>query len=102
MSLEDQELFKKLERKYYAIDWNGTKIYLTQMAYICGGDDAYYKASAIDEDFNEYTVEWDIRPEHIEHEYDDEGDACNWDEPRLVRKRSGQYRLREELEEAAE
>lgn len=76
------------------------KIELTQNAYLTGGEyripdengkptiyvlsDAWYQAQAVDEDGNEYTVLWTLADGFDPLYDDDEGDACDWDNPFVI------------------
>lgn len=63
------------------IEWEGMELRTTQDPYVAADGDTY-KASAVDEENNEYNVIWEI----TDYETSDESDACNWDEPIKVIK----------------
>ena len=70
----------EIEGKYGTVNFNGKKLYLIQQAYYTG--DETYGSIAIDEEGNDYRVNWEtsdawkaLDPEQRE----DEGDACDWD-----------------------
>lgn len=57
------------------ITFAGKTLYLQQQAYMHDTtDDCYYRAQAIDDDGNEYFVNWEI----IDPYADNEEDACDW------------------------
>ena len=58
---------------------NDKKLYLSQQAYI-SDDGLTYEASAIDDDENNYKIYWDVTCQDA----DDESDACDWDDFRVV------------------
>ena len=77
------------------VEFEGQTLYLTQQAYIDnkGTDgDCVYRATAIDEKGNDYTVTWDAYETDEENEcyidsegdsmgsYDDESNACDWED----------------------
>lgn len=84
------------------VNHNGKTYVLTQPAYINGPIDApYYIASAIcpedgvDEDglYDVYDITWYPTQEWLDSERDDEGWACDWDNPEDVRKTELGYNL---------
>lgn len=60
-------------------DWEGLELRTNQDPY---ADIDTYKAIALDQDDNEYNVEWEI----IDHETTDESESCDWDNPISVVK----------------
>jgi hypothetical protein len=70
----------KITAEHITYEWNGITLALTQDPYV--SHDRFFNecfhASAVDEDDNEYLIEWDI----IEPDYAEIGDytyACDWD-----------------------
>lgn len=57
---------------------DGNPVFLEQQAFIV--DTETYRAHGVDARGNEYRVEWDI----VDVDSEDEGNACDWDNPRSV------------------
>ena len=68
------------------VSFEGKEYTLTQQAYIDGPADGtpVYKATAVDQEGNEYEVEWEVR-ENWE-EIEDESDMCDWENPVSVER----------------
>lgn len=76
-------------KEYGAVSYEGKTLALTQQAYASnygtfGG--VVYKAHAIDEEGNVYTVTWQTTEEWDNAEpdsaiFNDESNACDWDNP---------------------
>lgn len=71
------------EPEYGSVDWNGTKLTITQLPYIhhyvglCSLDPPiYYLASAQDDQGFEYEIAWPC----INPDCEDESDACDWND----------------------
>ena len=63
---------------YGTTTYNGVTLTLTQYAYLDGPDgDAVYTATAKDASGNVWRVRWEI----LNHDCDDESNACDWDAP---------------------
>lgn len=94
-----------MNRDYGTIEFEGKTYTLTQEPYINGtyDEEPFYLANAIDDEENEYEVEWEINDstrdayEEIKRQREngetpnyslvqDESDACDWDNPVEVRK----------------
>lgn len=70
------------------VKFEGKEITLTQEAYLTGTQEApYYEATGTDQEGNEVTVKWEIKPQWLSEdgtlngELEDESDACDWDSP---------------------
>jgi len=87
---------EQLEKQFGTVEFEGKKLYLIQQAY---ADQKYdyivYRATAIDEDGNDYLVEWNTVEGWEDHKIgedgfcivdgcngwcEDESNACDWDE----------------------
>lgn len=91
-------IFNRLQDKNGCFDFENRHYVLLQQAYIDGREgreDPYYTAIAVcsDDSTDElgfqpvYQVEWKILPETFEYwgnGGDDEGDACDWKNPKSV------------------
>ena len=70
---------------YGKVTYEGKEYILIQQAYIAGtNEEPYYLATAIDNEGNEYEVEWELNEDAGLVE--DESTACDWDRPVDVRE----------------
>lgn len=93
-----------MSKEYGDIACNGKHYVLVQTAYIDGPVEApVYRACAIcsgdeqDEDglYPVYDIEWEPTEEWLAGDMDDEGDACDWDDPSEITKTGAGYLLAE-------
>ena len=79
--------------EFKMMDISIDQLTLTQDAYISGGSFSvgtgvaryngnWYEAHAVDEDGKEYMVYWTS----VDWDNEDEGDACDWDNPDYIRQ----------------
>lgn len=82
------QALNQLEKKFGpAVEFDGKKYWLTQDAYLSGQiESPYYEAAGVDEVGRDYEIYWDILPEVDINNLEDQGDACDWDNPSEVRK----------------
>lgn len=71
--------FQNYKDEFGTVRFEGKEYALTQNAYIdtdfsLNWNPSIYTAHAIDEEENDYKVKWEI----INHESNDESDACDW------------------------
>ena len=73
------------------VTFKGKEITLTQDAYLTGPHEApHYEASGVDQEGNRVVVKWEIESHWLNEdgalngEMEDEGDACDWDNPTEV------------------
>ena len=60
------------------IEYNNNFIFLTQQPFLDGAyEDAFYCASGIDENGDDYQINWEIT--NSDSDCDDESDMCDWD-----------------------
>lgn len=50
---------------------------------------SYYSANATDSEGNEYMVYWTMLDDYNQSEDNDEGDACDWDNPVMILDEDG-------------
>lgn len=82
---EDIEIKENNMTNYGKVTYEGKEYILIQQAYIAGtNEEPYYLATAIDNEGNEYEVEWELNEDAGLVE--DESTACDWDRPVDVRE----------------
>lgn len=88
VSLEKLARKLKEEIEMEKVNFEGKEYTLTQEAYLTGThENPYYEASGIDSEGNEVTITWEIKEHWLNNEgalnglLEDEGEACDWDNP---------------------
>lgn len=80
---EENKMFETLnETNSTIVTVDGTELRTTQEPYLNGEN---YTANAVDQDDNEYKINWEINHPDFEN-LEDESEACDWDNPVEVEK----------------